>query len=201
MTRDNSMIKSMIDDRLANNYIGLKFARDLAITFSSMDSLLSEFRHPVFIIHGQKDQLFPFRTSETLFRKIGSPDKNFELLENHYHELYIDQDREEVLDQMIGWLDARAPSAKALRYIPTLKAGVKGKNAQLKKAKTFGKIFLVGIYFVILRHLNRIPAYRRSRVKLIFFPLFWAFKYVCLLSLISANKLETFINQILVESA
>lgn len=200
ITRDNFLIKSMIDDRISTNYIGLKFARDLSIALSLNNQILPKFRHPVLILHGQNDQLLPFETSKGLYQMISSPDKQIKLYEDLYHELYLDLGKETVLRDMVQWLHAKAPGAGTLGYVPTFKFGLKiGGKSSLRQVEVVWKLFLVVVYLVILRHLNRIPAYRKSRLKLLFFPIFWVFKYFKFLTLNSISWVESFINQILVE--
>lgn len=190
----------MLDDRIVSNHIGVRFARDIALSLSSLWGVLSEFTHPVLILHGQKDFLFSWKFSERLFNKISSPDKQLKIYERHYHELYIDQDKEIVIHDILNWIGKRASNAKPLGIVPILKTGIKNKGSSVFWYNgALGKILCVVAYLAILRQLSRIPAYKNSRIKLLFFPLFWILKSLKFFTVKSVSMLESIASQILKE--
>jgi hypothetical protein len=49
--------------------------------------------------------------SQEFFDKASSTDKTLKLYEGHFHDLLNDLGREEVMDDIIGWIDARVGQA------------------------------------------------------------------------------------------
>jgi alpha-beta hydrolase superfamily lysophospholipase len=62
---------------------------------------------PVYILHGQQDQLAPIGGGEYMFGHISSVDKTFKQYEAGYHELFNDVGREVVVKDLLAWLGER----------------------------------------------------------------------------------------------
>jgi alpha-beta hydrolase superfamily lysophospholipase len=69
---------------------------------------------PVLILHGTADHATRPDGSEQFYREAGSTDKTLKLYEGHYHDLLNDLGREQVMDDIVDWIDARIvpPSLK-----------------------------------------------------------------------------------------
>lgn len=70
---------------------------------------------PVLILHGTADHATRPDGSEQFYREAGSRDKTLKLYEGHYHDLLNDLGREQVMDDIVAWIDARLagqPEAK-----------------------------------------------------------------------------------------
>jgi acylglycerol lipase len=65
---------------------------------------------PVLILHGTEDHATVCRGSEYFHEHAGSPDKTLKLYEGHYHDLLNDIGKEEVLADIVGWIEARLPA-------------------------------------------------------------------------------------------
>jgi alpha-beta hydrolase superfamily lysophospholipase len=64
---------------------------------------------PVLILHGTADKATRPDGSQEFFDKAGSTDKTLKLYQGHYHDLLNDLGREQVFEDIVGWLDARLP--------------------------------------------------------------------------------------------
>jgi alpha-beta hydrolase superfamily lysophospholipase len=64
---------------------------------------------PVLILHGTDDKATRPEGSEQFHREAGSTDKTLKLYEGHYHDLLNDLGREQVIDDIAGWIGARLP--------------------------------------------------------------------------------------------
>jgi acylglycerol lipase len=62
---------------------------------------------PVLILHGTADKATRPDGSQQFFDEAGSTDKTLNLYEGHYHDLLNDLGREQVMDDIDGWIDAR----------------------------------------------------------------------------------------------
>jgi acylglycerol lipase len=67
---------------------------------------------PVLILHGTADKATRPDGSQQFFDEAGSTDKTLKLYDGHYHDLLNDLGRDEVLDDIVGWIDARLPVAR-----------------------------------------------------------------------------------------
>jgi acylglycerol lipase len=65
---------------------------------------------PVLILHGTLDRVTKPSGSQLFYDMAGSADKALKLYEGHYHDLLNDVDKEKVLADITGWLNARVPT-------------------------------------------------------------------------------------------
>ena len=64
---------------------------------------------PVLILHGTDDKATNPGGSQFFYDNAGSTDKTLKLYEGHYHDLLNDIDKEVVMADIDGWIDARVP--------------------------------------------------------------------------------------------
>jgi acylglycerol lipase len=62
---------------------------------------------PVLILHGTGDKAAKANGSQVFFDAAGSKDKTLKLYEGHFHDLLNDLDKEVVMADIAGWIDAR----------------------------------------------------------------------------------------------
>jgi alpha-beta hydrolase superfamily lysophospholipase len=68
---------------------------------------------PVLILHGTDDHATVCRGSEYFHAHAGSADKTLKLYDGHYHDLLNDIGKEEVMADVLAWIEARLPDAAA----------------------------------------------------------------------------------------
>ncbi|HVL20712.1 MAG TPA: lysophospholipase [Amaricoccus sp.] len=68
---------------------------------------------PVLILHGTEDHATVCRGSEFFHEHAGSADKTLKLYEGHYHDLLNDIGKEQVLADVLAWIEARLPARAA----------------------------------------------------------------------------------------
>jgi alpha-beta hydrolase superfamily lysophospholipase len=64
---------------------------------------------PVLILHGTADKATRPDGSQQFFDQASSADKELKLYEGHYHDLLNDLGREQVMDDIVHWIEARLP--------------------------------------------------------------------------------------------
>jgi alpha-beta hydrolase superfamily lysophospholipase len=69
---------------------------------------------PLLILHGTEDHATVCHGSEYFHAHAGSADKTLKLYEGHYHDLLGDIGKEEVMADILGWVDARVPPVRAV---------------------------------------------------------------------------------------
>ena len=64
---------------------------------------------PVLILHGTADKATRPDGSQEFFDKAGSEDKLLKLYDGYVHDLLNDVGREQVMDDIVGWIEGRLP--------------------------------------------------------------------------------------------
>jgi alpha-beta hydrolase superfamily lysophospholipase len=62
---------------------------------------------PVLLMHGTADRLADPAGSRQVYERAASADKTLKLYPGLYHEIFNEPERRQVVDDLIGWLDAR----------------------------------------------------------------------------------------------
>ena len=65
---------------------------------------------PLLILHGTADKATKYQGSQLFYDTAGSSDKTIKLYEGHFHDLLNDVDKELVIVDIKGWIDARIPA-------------------------------------------------------------------------------------------
>lgn len=68
---------------------------------------MKTFAYPVFMTHGEKDGLVGMDDSVIFFKNAVSADKTLKIYGNLFHEILNEYCRDDVIADMIQWMDAR----------------------------------------------------------------------------------------------
>lgn len=79
---------------------GVAFAQDNAVRYQV----------PCLLLHGTDDRIVPCKVSQSIFPRLASQDKTLKLYESLYHELIQEPERDQVLADILGWLEQRVDS-------------------------------------------------------------------------------------------
>jgi alpha-beta hydrolase superfamily lysophospholipase len=107
VSRDPLEVKKYVEDPL--NYHGKIRARTGAESLTAVKRVvagLGRVTLPVLIQHGTEDRLVSAAGSKMVAEKIGSTDKRLTLYDGLYHEIYNEPERDQVIGDLVGWLDA-----------------------------------------------------------------------------------------------
>src|SRR4051812_24362180 len=110
VSRDPEVVADYDADPL--NYHGKLPARTVAELAKAIDGFpdaVAKFELPLLVMHGTADRLVPIAGGEMVAERAGSEDKTFERCDGLYHEILNEPERQQVLDDMARWLDARFP--------------------------------------------------------------------------------------------
>jgi alpha-beta hydrolase superfamily lysophospholipase len=61
---------------------------------------------PLLLLHGEQDRVVAPIASRLLYEKVGSADKTLKTYPNLKHEIFNDLEKEQVLSEVVAWLDA-----------------------------------------------------------------------------------------------
>jgi len=62
---------------------------------------------PLLVVHGEDDQLISVAGSRHLMQCVGSRDRELKVYPELYHEVFNEPERDRVLDDVVGWIQAR----------------------------------------------------------------------------------------------
>jgi len=62
---------------------------------------------PVLILHGTGDKATKYQGSQFFYDTAGSADKTLKLYDGHYHDLLNDLGKEQVMADILAWIEAR----------------------------------------------------------------------------------------------
>jgi len=112
ISRDPAVVAAYENDPLV--YRGLP-RTDRGSAFAGAFKLVQEgmgsIDLPLLIMHGTSDLLVPFGGSENLFARASSSDKTLKLYEGLYHEILNEPEKEQVVADVLDWLDRRTSPA------------------------------------------------------------------------------------------
>jgi len=107
-SRDPAMVKAMNDDPLiANETQPTRTVAELARADERLRTEFPSITLPLLVLHGTADKAAKAGGSQIFYDSAGSTDKTIELYQGHYHDLLNDIGHEEVLGDIIEWIEAR----------------------------------------------------------------------------------------------
>jgi acylglycerol lipase len=79
-----------------------------------IDEGMENISPPILLLHGTADELAPFEGSQQLALRARSADRTLKLYEGLAHEVLNEPEKEEVIADLLAWLDLhRVPAAPA----------------------------------------------------------------------------------------
>ena len=101
------MVKAMNDDPLiANETQPTRTVAELARADERLRTEFPSITLPLLVLHGTADKAAKAGGSQIFYDSAGSTDKTIELYQGHYHDLLNDIGHEEVLGDIIEWIEA-----------------------------------------------------------------------------------------------
>jgi alpha-beta hydrolase superfamily lysophospholipase len=110
ISRDPAVVADYRADPL--NFTGKVRARtgsEMMLATVAMPARLRSLRLPLLLLHGTADRLVPPAATELVRSHVGSDDLTVRLYEGLYHEPHNEPEKEQVLDDVVAWLDAHLP--------------------------------------------------------------------------------------------
>lgn len=107
-SRDPAVVAAMdADPLIANETQPTKTVAEMARADERLKADFSRITLPVFIMHGTKDVVTKPSGSQFFFNHVGSQDRKLRLYEDHVHDLLNDWGKEEVMADILAWLNQR----------------------------------------------------------------------------------------------
>ncbi len=111
-SRDPAVVQAMnADPLIAHETQPTRTVAEMVRADERLKNDFPQVKRPVLILHGTRDQATKPAGSRLFDDTAGSPDKTLKLYDGHYHDLLNDIDKEAVMSDITGWIDARPPRA------------------------------------------------------------------------------------------
>jgi alpha-beta hydrolase superfamily lysophospholipase len=114
-SRDREWVEQLLADPLTRDEV--QPVQTVAALARAGDRLEREFGRialPVLILHGTSDKVTRPEGSQTFFDDAGSIDKQLILYDDYVHDLLNDVGRERVMEDIVGWVEARLPRVQEM---------------------------------------------------------------------------------------
>lgn len=98
---DDYMRDPLVLKKYYINLIGEMFVKGV----KHLNKNLIYHNKPILMFHGALDKIIPVEFSNRLFELLSQPDKTLKIYPNDWHETLNELDREDVLNDVVAWLD------------------------------------------------------------------------------------------------
>lgn len=107
VSRDPQVVREYENDPLVHHgSIPARTAVELLGATRNFRELATRLKLPVLILHGTADQLVPLAPTRAIHNAIASRDRTLRFYEGLYHEVFNEPERDQVLADLVDWLDA-----------------------------------------------------------------------------------------------
>jgi alpha-beta hydrolase superfamily lysophospholipase len=108
VSRDPDVVAAYDSDPLVyHGKVPAGIARALLVVGQTMPQRAAALTAPLLIVHGEQDRLIPVDGSRRLVDAVGSSDVELKVYPGLYHEVFNEPEREQVLDDVVSWINAR----------------------------------------------------------------------------------------------
>ena len=108
ISRDPEVVRAYEEDPLVHHEkVPARTVGELTRSIESFPHRLPSLRIPLYAFHGSSDQITEPAGPEMVHAEAGSSDKSIMIFEGLYHETLNEPEQDEVIDQVVDWLDAR----------------------------------------------------------------------------------------------
>ena len=108
VSRDPLVVKAYTDDPLVNHgKMSAGFVSELFKAMEEIQARAGEISLPLLVMHGEQDSMASPKGAQFLYDKAGSTDKVLKLYPELYHEILKEPEKDQVMADLLSWLDER----------------------------------------------------------------------------------------------
>jgi acylglycerol lipase len=109
ISRDEAVVRQFREDPLVfHGRFPVRTGAEILRAGEAVQPRLKEIRVPVLILHGGADRVAAVEGSQALYEQAESNDKQLRVYSDLYHEVLNEPEREQVLGDVIEWVEQRA---------------------------------------------------------------------------------------------
>jgi alpha-beta hydrolase superfamily lysophospholipase len=108
ISRDPAVVTAYKTDPLVyHGKVPAGIARALLLVGETMPQRAAALTAPLLVVHGSEDRLIRVDGSRQLVERVGSSDVELKVYPGLYHEVFNEPERDQVLDDVVSWINAR----------------------------------------------------------------------------------------------
>lgn len=108
ISRDPAVVTAYDSDPLVHHgKVPAGVARALLLVGETMPRRAPALTAPLLVVHGEQDRLICVAGSHRLVDAVGSSDVELKVYPELYHEVFNEPERDQVLDDVVSWINAR----------------------------------------------------------------------------------------------
>ncbi len=108
ISRDPAVVEAYMNDPLVyHGRVPAGVGRALLQVGETMPQRAPALTAPLLVVHGSDDRLIPTDGSHRLVECVGSSDVELKVYPGLYHEVFNEPERDQVLDDVVGWITER----------------------------------------------------------------------------------------------
>jgi acylglycerol lipase len=106
ISRDPEVVRAYREDPLVDHgRIKARTGAEILATIESLPARLPQLSVPLLLLHGTGDRICAPTSSIMVHDAVSSPDKTLRRYQGLYHELFNEPEREQILTDLISWLN------------------------------------------------------------------------------------------------
>ena len=107
ISRDPAVVRAYTSDPLVyTGRVRVRFGNELLKAAAGVLPRASQLALPLLVMQGDADRVASVAAAEAIFRGAASPDKTLRHYPGLYHEIFNEPERDAVIADLLGWLDA-----------------------------------------------------------------------------------------------
>lgn len=107
ISRDRDVVRAYENDPLVGRAITAKLAFEILKNLQTIMSLANKIKIPALMMHAGEDRICDKEGTIEFFSKLKSRDKELEIFDDMYHEIFNEIGKEKVFARMRSWLEKR----------------------------------------------------------------------------------------------
>ena len=111
LSRDPAVVEAYIADPLVFKTFNARWFFQVREAQEEVLERAGEIRLPALMLIGSDDPIAQPERGRQVFERLGSADKRLEVYDGFLHEVFNEVRKEQVMRDLVSWLDARAPGA------------------------------------------------------------------------------------------
>lgn len=105
-------VKEVFDDYISDDLVLKKASINFYVEFlirgvESLNHGIKDYKYPCLLTHGEMDRVVPCKNSQRFYENISSIDKEIKIYDNLYHEILNEREKDQILEDMVQWLNQR----------------------------------------------------------------------------------------------
>lgn len=123
LTRDATELEALSQDSLFHSRVTLRSGREIQSKLALLGAIPQRIFTPMLLVTGSADRVCDPEGTLWFAGRLASVDKHFKIYDGMYHDMLHDIGREEVMDDIAGWIATRAADARGTVEQFSLKQG------------------------------------------------------------------------------